>query len=102
VADEIDAWDLEVIGAIPPELSGRYLRNGPNPLPGERAGHWFVGPGMLHGVRLESGRARWYRNRWIDTATSQDGAIQGPPIQGPDGRDLRRNSANTHVIEHGG
>src|SRR6476620_8444295 len=33
VPDEIDALDLPVDGALPPELTGRYLRNGPNPLP---------------------------------------------------------------------
>jgi len=31
VPDEIDAYDLEVTGTLPPELDGRYLRNGPNP-----------------------------------------------------------------------
>lgn len=100
VPDEIDAEDLEVIGSIPSELDGRYLRNGPNPLPGEDVGHWFVGHGMLHGVRIRGGRALWYRNRWVDT-----GLPQGPQVEVPRdaaGRDLRRNSANTHVIEHGG
>jgi carotenoid cleavage dioxygenase-like enzyme len=97
VPDEIEIADLEVIGAIPPELDGRYLRNGPNPMPGDKAGHWFVGRGMLHGVRIRGGRAYWYRNRWIDTSTSS-----GVPILDVNGRDLRRNSANTHVIEHGG
>lgn len=96
VPDEIDAFDLTVHGAIPPELNGRYLRNGPNPLPGEDSGHWFTGRGMLHGIRIRDGKAQWYRNRWIDTDPT------GDPVLGPDGRDLRRNSANTHVIEHGG
>ncbi|QDP97655.1 dioxygenase [Microlunatus elymi] len=97
VPDEIDAHDLEVIGNIPAELDGRYLRNGPNPLPGDRAAHWFIGHGMLHGVRISSGRALWYRNRWVDNS-----AATGQPILDASGRDLRRNSANTHVIEHGG
>lgn len=97
VPDEIDAIDLPVTGAIPPELDGRYLRNGPNPMPGDDSGHWFTGQGMLHGVRISGGRAQWYRNRWINTETRHREAVYGP-----DGRDLRRNSANTHVIEHGG
>jgi len=37
--DEIDAVDLPVDGVLPSELTGRYLRNGPNPLPGEDPGH---------------------------------------------------------------
>ncbi|SDS12947.1 carotenoid oxygenase family protein [Microlunatus soli] len=101
VPDEIDARDLEVIGSIPPELDGRYLRNGPNPLPGDRAGHWFVGRGMLHGVRIAGGRAQWYRNRWVDTDPASDDPTAAPMLDA-NGRDLRRNAANTHVIEHGG
>jgi carotenoid cleavage dioxygenase-like enzyme len=32
VTEEITAFDLPVTGRLPAELSGRYLRNGPNPL----------------------------------------------------------------------
>jgi carotenoid cleavage dioxygenase len=58
---------LEVVGRLPPELNGRYLRNGPNPAPDVDASthHWFMGAGMVHGVRLEEGRAVWYRNRHV-------------------------------------
>jgi carotenoid cleavage dioxygenase-like enzyme len=66
VPDEIEARDLPVDGVLPPELTGRYFRNGPNPRPGDFAPHWFLGRGMLHGVRLRDGRAEWYRNRWVD------------------------------------
>ncbi len=59
VPDEIEAFDLPVTGALPPELTGRYFRNGPNPLPGQDPGHWFTGAGMIHGVRLRDGRAEW-------------------------------------------
>lgn len=98
VPDEIDAVDLPIAGTLPPELSGRYIRNGPNPLPGEDRGHWFGGQGMLHGVRLDGGRAAWYRNRWIRT-----GMLEGRPPVHPDGsRDLTATSANTHVVGHGG
>ena len=34
VVDEVTAFDLPVTGAIPAQLEGRWLRNGPNPLPG--------------------------------------------------------------------
>src|SRR3954453_21948255 len=93
VADEIDAVDLPVTGALPPELTGRYFRNGPNPLPGQDPGHWFTGAGMLHGVRLRDGRAEWYRNRWVRTRE-----LDGAPFVGPDGVDLTATPANTSVI----
>ncbi|GAA0443581.1 carotenoid oxygenase family protein [Streptomyces olivaceiscleroticus] len=99
VPTEIDAYDLPVSGTLPPELRGRYLRNGPNPLPGRGGGaHWFLGHGMLHGIRIAGGRAEWYRNRWVRTTR-----LAGLPSTRPDGtRDLANNPANTHVIEHGG
>jgi hypothetical protein len=71
VEEELTVFDLPVTGRVPAGLSGRYLRNGPNPLgledPGYRfwEGHWFLGPGMVHGVRLRDGKAEWYRNRWV-------------------------------------
>lgn len=98
VPDEIDAFELPVEGSLPPELTGRLLRNGPNPLPGEPSGHWFDGHGMVHGLRLEGGRAKWYRNRWVRTKAL---AGQSPVL--PDGSmDLTVEKANTHVIAHGG
>ncbi|HEY2514266.1 MAG TPA: carotenoid oxygenase family protein [Polyangiaceae bacterium] len=60
--EEHTLLDLEVVGEIPPELCGTYLRNGPNPKSGVSPA-WFAAEGMLHGVRLEGGRALWYRNR---------------------------------------
>jgi carotenoid cleavage dioxygenase len=98
VPDEIDAVDLPVEGALPPELVGRYLRNGPNPLPGEASPHWFTGHGMVHGVRLREGRAEWYRNRWVRTR-----ALAGESMFRADGTiDHAVGVANTHVIEHAG
>src|SRR3954463_255784 len=83
VADEITAHDLPVTGTLPPQLTGLYLRNGPNPRPGS-AHHYMAGDGMVHGVRLEAGRASWYRNRWVKTR-------RGDGVRG--GR-----SSNTHVF----
>ncbi|WP_283136107.1 carotenoid oxygenase family protein [Rhizohabitans arisaemae] len=98
VPDEIDAVGLPVRGSLPPELNGRYFRNGPNPRPGETTPHWFIGPGMIHGIRLRGGRAEWYRNRWVRTGT-----LEGRSPIGPDGaRDLAVGIANTHVIPHAG
>lgn len=96
VPDEIDAHDLQVTGALPAELTGRFFRNGPNPRPGENPGHWFAGHGMVHGIRLRDGRAEWYRNRWVRTSRFTDGA----PYLGERGVDLAATQANTHVIRH--
>ena len=63
---EIHSTELRVIGQIPRELDGVYVRTGPNPASGSSP-HWFYGDGMLHGVRLRDGRAEWYRNRYIET-----------------------------------
>ncbi|MEX2627334.1 MAG: carotenoid oxygenase family protein [Ilumatobacteraceae bacterium] len=74
VTDEITAFDLPVDGEIPEQLEGRYLRNGPNPSgPVDPATHhWFMGDGMVHGLRLRGGRAEWYRNRYVAPAGDAD------------------------------
>lgn len=98
VPDEVEVHDLRVTGTLPRELAGRYLRNGPNPLPGENPGHWFAGHGMVHGIRIRDGRAEWYRNRWVRT-----NLLEGR-FEAGDGATLDRSvtPANTHVIEHSG
>ena len=58
MSEELTLHDLPVEGAIPPELDGRYIRIGPNAAaPDPRTYHFFVGDGMLHGVRISDGRA---------------------------------------------
>src|SRR5690349_12076215 len=85
VTDELTVTDLEVSGSLPAELTGRYVRNGPNPLdPDPATQHWFLGTGMLHGVRLEDGRAAWYRNRFVRNTEAEGG------------------SPNTNVVSMGG
>ncbi|MFZ9481986.1 MAG: carotenoid oxygenase family protein [Ilumatobacteraceae bacterium] len=84
VEREVTAFDLPVIGELPADLCGRYLRNGPNPLgPVDPATHhWFLGDGMVHGVRLREGRAEWYRNRYV--GSRQVSELRGEPdIPGP-------------------
>jgi len=67
IATEITADDLTVIGEIPSDLDGAYLRNGPNPIfPPRGRYHWFDGDGMVHGIEFHDGKAT-YRNRWIRT-----------------------------------
>jgi carotenoid cleavage dioxygenase-like enzyme len=101
VTDEITAFDLPVTGRIPADLSGRYLRNGPNPLGLEDPGyHWFIGAGMVHGVRLRDGRAEWYRNRWVRSRRTAETLGERWPA-GPvhAAQDF---AANTHIIRHAG
>ncbi|MFJ9522036.1 carotenoid oxygenase family protein [Kitasatospora sp. NPDC101801] len=97
VADEISATGLTVEGVLPPELTGRLIRNSHNPKPGITPTHWFMGSGMVHGIRLRDGRAEWYRNRWVHTP-----ALDGAPYLTEHGPDLTASTAGTHVIEHGG
>ncbi len=67
VKEEITANNLKVIGEIPSDLSGLFLRNGPNPqFPPIGNCHWFDGDGMIHGVRISNGNAS-YRNRYVRT-----------------------------------
>jgi carotenoid cleavage oxygenase len=102
VHEEITATDLEVTGTIPDHLDGRYLRNGPNPViaPDPATYHWFIGSGMVHGVRLRDGKAEWYRNRWVRSRDVAK-ALGEPARPGPDpaAPDL---AANTNVIGHAG
>ena len=78
--EESTVETLAVTGTLPAELSGRFLRNGPNPSGNVDLArhHWFIGDGMVHGIRIDSGRALWYRNRYV------------------------HGGANTHVIGHAG
>ena len=90
---ESESLDLDVIGEIPPELNGTYIRNGPNPVTGESP-HWFAGDGMLHAVRIEGGKAPWYRARYVETeflkAPPEPGSIPG----------VTNHQANTSIIQH--
>jgi carotenoid cleavage dioxygenase-like enzyme len=98
VQEERTDADLAVTGAVPPGLAGRYLRNGPNPQDGA-AGHWFFGDGMVHGVRLEGGRAHWYRNRYVRT-TKFDRHLDATSPETM--MDPTASAANTHVLAHAG
>ena len=103
VPDEVTAFDLPVTGTIPAELTGRYLRNGPNPAgdPDPMRYHWFLGDGMVHGIRLEAGAARWYRNRWVRSPSVADAmGVEPPPTDlDPAWTSL---SPNTNVVSMGG
>lgn len=93
--EEVTETKLEVTGTIPPELNGRYLRNGANPKSGESL-HWFLGDGMIHGVELANGKANWYRNRYVQTPAYKGEGVDMTMS------DLSQSMANTHIIGHAG
>jgi len=68
VAEERDTDEMEVIGTIPDDLQGHFLRVGPNPVYvfSEAAYHTFDGDGMIHAIEFSGGQVR-YRNRFIQS-----------------------------------
>lgn len=97
VEREYTSARLEVTGRVPEYLDGRYLLNTPNPVNADpETYHWFLGDGMVHGVRLRGGRAEWYRNRWIRTPYVAGLLGERPPLSEPSP------GVNTNVIEHAG
>ena len=80
IHNETVVEDLEVIGEIPRDLNGLYVRNGPNPrYQPEGRYHWFDGDGMLHAAHIRDGKAT-YRNRWIRTDGFEREAHAGKPL----------------------
>ncbi len=102
VDHEVTGTDLPVTGAIPKELNGRLLRIGPNPVvePTQADFHWFTGTGMVHGLRVNDGRALWYRNRYVRSDRVVE-ALGGPPTLGPR-HGVGDNTANTNIVSIGG
>ncbi len=113
IREEVTADNLKVIGKLPPELNGLYVRNGPNPqFEPKGPYHWFDGDGMLHGLRLQDGKAS-YRNRYIQTAGWREENKAGKSLYGglmgfPDlqriarGEEGFKNAANTALVWYNG
>ncbi|THA86647.1 carotenoid oxygenase family protein [Streptomyces sp. A0592] len=117
VTEEVDAADLEVTGELPPSLDGLYLRNGPNPRFTPIGSYLYPidGDGMLHGVWLSGGRAR-YRNRFVRTPALEAEERAGHALWGglesmivPDADQVGPELAGTfrdlpdiNVVRHGG
>jgi len=78
VHNEATFTDLEVIGEIPADISGNFLRVGPNPyyVPDADKYHIFDGDGMIHGVHIVGGTAT-YRNRFIASQALQEERAKG-------------------------
>ena len=115
VADEHTASAVEVVGRLPDDLSGSFLRIGPNPqfVPDVALYHWFDGDGMIHGVEFKDGGAT-YRNRYVETeGYLKEKAAGGWIWKGlnsmsrHDAEDTSassqlKNPANTALVEHNG
>lgn len=115
VTQELDA-ELELVeGALPTDLRGALVRNGPGRLErgGQPFGHIFDGDGMISRYAFDGATVR-YRNRYVRTegwveeeragkirfrnfGTNRPGGMLANL-----GRFRFKNSANTHVIWHGG
>ena len=98
---ELTLDSFTITGRIPAELNGRYIRNGPNPATevNHAAYHWFTGSGMVHGIKLQDGKAVWYRNRWIKTDKVAN-ALGIDKTPGP--RHGQLDAVNTNVLGHAG
>ena len=114
VSEEHVSPCVEVIGEIPKDLNGHFLRIGPNPVfvPDVETYHIFDGDGMIHAVQFENGQAT-YRNRFVDTEGLRKERAKGtwiwkgmaamadfakgvaPPEEG-----LMKNTANTAMVYH--
>ena len=112
---EWDAWDLDVTGEIPADLTGTYLRNTENPLfANQRTYHPFDGDGMLHSMTFGYGEAR-YVNRFVRTTGLAEelaagrslyaGIAESPTIAerpGGGARGFMKDAASTDVVVHAG
>ncbi len=114
---EYDAPDLDVVGVLPDDLDGVYLRNTENPLHPAASGryHPFDGDGLLHAVSFSGGRAS-YRSRFVRTdglAAEQEagrslwaGIAEHPDAaERPDGwgaRGRMKDASSTDVVVHAG
>lgn len=113
--DEYDAFDMEVIGEIPTDIDGVYVRNTENPIH-EPIGtyHPFDGDGMIHVLGFQDGKA-FYRNRFVHTKAFEaemaaGGSIWAGIAENPN-KSLRpgwgaqgalKDSSSTDVVVHAG
>ncbi len=102
VPQEQTLGELRVRGALPPELNGVLMRNGPNPVgPISPNHHWFAGDAMLHAVELRGGRALGYRNRFVRTAhVEQVLGLPAAPVSPH--QPFVQGSGSVNVVRHAG
>lgn len=115
VFDEYDADDLEVIGEIPKDIDGIYVRNSENPAFGSIGlYHPFDGDGMIHTMSFRDGKAS-YKNRFVRTKGLMAEVEAGKPLWAGIAEDPRlstrpgwgahggiKDSSSTDVVVHAG
>jgi len=117
VQDELLVNELPVTGEIPKDLTGIYMRNGPNPqFAPIRYTFPYDGDGMIHAVYIAEGKAH-YRNRYVETKGLMKERRAGKTLYGssihpmpmdPEWADAEdepvaiKNGAFIHIIRHGG
>ncbi len=114
VSDERDAQDMPVLGEIPKDLAGHFLRVGPNPahIFNEAAYHTFDGDGMIHAMTFNEGSVH-YRNRFVQTEgykleqahggwlyKGMNSMMDPTPSELPSGAPKNKNLANTAFAYH--
>lgn len=112
---EYNATDMEVIGEIPKDIDGVYVRNTENQIH-EAIGryHPFDGDGVIHAISIVDGKAE-YRNRFVRTkgflAEQEAGHSLWAGLVEPPHRSTRpgwgaqewlKDSSSTDVIVHSG
>ena len=109
---EVDVYDLEVDGSIPPGLEGIYYRASADPQYPPRLGTdiFLNGDGMIHSVRFENGHAD-LKTRYVRTEKFKleraarralFGAYRNPFTDDPAVAGRNRGTANTSVCWHAG
>ena len=101
VQGEYSSSDFKITGQIPAALNGTLLRMGPNPMAVENPAiyNWFIGDGMIHGLRLNHGKAEWYHRRYIGV-DDVNRKLQRPAASGP--RRGPSHVVNTNAFGHAG
>lgn len=113
---EWDVDDMDVVGEIPVDLDGVYLRNTENPLfASMKMYHPFDGDAMVHLMGFRDGKA-FYRNRFVQTDGFQAeqaagealwaGLAEPPSLTKSDhgwgARGMLKDSSSTDVVVHAG
>lgn len=99
--EEAEVTNFKVTGDIPKQLHGLLLRIGSNPIYMSKPTlfEWYLGDGMVHGLKLQHGEAIWFKSKMLATDRVQkiksEASIQG----------YRRGAhdvVNTNIFAHAG
>eukprot|EP00928_Gymnodinium_smaydae_P007440 TRINITY_DN12670_c0_g2_i3.p1 TRINITY_DN12670_c0_g2~~TRINITY_DN12670_c0_g2_i3.p1 ORF type:complete len:508 (-),score=54.16 TRINITY_DN12670_c0_g2_i3:128-1609(-) len=104
VQQEVDGPLVPVLGSLPADLNGKFVRNGPNPYLSRfgKPYHEFEGDAMMHAVDLQNGIGS-YSNRWVQTKRLAMDKKKGKLSRAMEymGRDgVSMGTANTAFVYH--